>query len=72
MSLFKTPAGVDSSTEEKDGNHLEIVLPESLLHGISQVALAKGMTVEQAIKDAIAQHLDKQKLDRESSFDRHS
>ena len=51
----------DASTSQHDGNHLEVVLPVSLLHGISQIAVAKGMTLGEAINEAIAQYLERRK-----------
>ena len=54
----------DASTHQEDGHHLEVVLPEYLLHGISQIAVAKGMTFNETINQAVAQYLEKQKFSK--------
>ena len=65
MSLLNSPANADKSTEKcvptNPSGEIEITLPVSLLQTISQIAVAKGMTLEGAINDAIAHYLEKQK-----------
>ena len=43
---------------------LEIRLPVAILRGITQISVAKGMGVKDAIKEAIAEYLDGQKQNR--------
>jgi hypothetical protein len=47
----------DLSTPETNCNQLEIVLPESLLHQLSQIAVAKRIPIKELVHDAIAQYL---------------
>ena len=51
----------DQSTESVQLDELQIVIPVALLRRVSQIAIAKGITTEEAIKEAIAQYLEKQK-----------
>jgi hypothetical protein len=43
---------------------LEIRLPVAILRGITQISVAKGMGVKDAIKEAIAEYLDGRKQNR--------
>jgi len=43
---------------------LEIRLPVAILRGITQIAVAKGINVKDAIKEAIAEYMEEQKQNR--------
>lgn len=53
----------DRSATEIQSNEVEIHLPESLLLDVVQLAIAKGMTVEQLINKAVADYLQKKRID---------
>lgn len=49
----------DQSTKQDQAPDLEVIIPASLMRKISQIAVAKGITLEDAMTEAVAQYLNK-------------